>query len=86
MSENYEIRENSGTIFKNEAKKSDAHSDYSGKVRIGGVDYYISLWVKEGKTGKKFFGAGFKPINASAEVKVEEKTSKPDKDDDLLPF
>ncbi len=43
---------NRGALFKNDRKESEKHADYTGKLNVGGVDYWISAWVKEGKSGK----------------------------------
>ena len=44
---------NSGALFKNE-KKSDSHPDYRGSINVGGVDYWISAWLKTSQQGTKF--------------------------------
>lgn len=58
----YEIKDNTGSLFKNDRKASDTHPDYNGSAKIAGVEYWISAWLKEGKDGgKKFFSFSFKP-------------------------
>ena len=49
-----ETKQNTGAIFKNE-KKSDSQPDYKGKINVDGVDKEIALWVKESKSGLKYF-------------------------------
>jgi hypothetical protein len=43
---------NRGVLFRNENKKSEKHPDYAGSMDVGGVDHYISAWVKESKQGE----------------------------------
>lgn len=58
----FEMREGSGSLFRNERKEKDTHADHQGSCLIGGVEYYISAWIKESKDGsKKFFSLSFKP-------------------------
>lgn len=58
----YEQRDDSGSLFKNDRKEQDNHPDYTGSCKVGGREYYISAWVKEGRNGgKKFFSFSFKP-------------------------
>lgn len=53
-----ETKLNSGAIFKN-TKTKETQPDYRGKVNVNGKDMEISLWVKESKTGSKYFSASF---------------------------
>jgi len=46
---------NRGVLFKNDRKTEDYHGDYTGSIDIDGVEYFLDAWVKESKTGKKFF-------------------------------
>ena len=58
MAQQYEQRDNSGSIFKNNRKEKDTQPDYTGKALIDGKEKSISMWIKEGKNGK-FFSVSF---------------------------
>ena len=62
----FEIREGSGSIFKNEDKKSDNSPDYTGTIKVEGTLYSVALWDKVGKTGTQYHS-----------VKVSVKENKP---------
>ena len=51
MSKEYD-NTNRGALFRNDRKESDNHPDYTGKLNVAGVDYWLSAWIKEGKSGK----------------------------------
>ena len=58
---------NSGALFKADAAKKAANPkwpDYEGNAEVDGADYWISAWVKEGKSGK-FMSLSFKPKEAA---------------------
>lgn len=60
----YELRDNSGSVFKNDKKENDKHPDYKGTVMVNGKEMWISMWVKTAQSGKnqgsKFFSVAFK--------------------------
>lgn len=60
MSQGYQQKDNSGSLFRNDRKESDKHPDYKGNAKIDGVDYWISAWLKE-KNGQKYFSFSFQP-------------------------
>lgn len=62
----YEVKENTGSLFRNNRKESERHPDYNGSVRIEGHDYWISGWLKETKDGQKYFSLAFKRKDGTA--------------------
>ena len=75
--------DNSGTLGRNKYKKTESQPEYTGTATIGGVDYRIAGWVKEGKDGK-FFGLKFSIPQPKGEISAA--SSKPALDDDEIPF
>lgn len=60
----YEQRDMSGSLFKNADKASDNHPDYSGSCLIGGTEYWMSAWLKESESGRRWMSFSFKPKEA----------------------
>ena len=58
MSE-YQQKDNSGALFKNEKKETDSHPDYKGSAMIEGTEYWFSAWINESKTGTKYMKTSF---------------------------
>ena len=50
----YEMKEGSGSLFKNTRKTTETHPDYNGSIMVNGKEHWLSAWVKEGKNGKFF--------------------------------
>lgn len=63
---NFQQRDNSGALFKNDRKEQEKHPDYKGDALIDGVAYEIGAWIKEGRNGKKFMSLSFKPKQGDA--------------------
>ena len=81
-----EIKNNSGAIFKNE-KATGNQPSYRGKVNVNGKDMEVSLWVKESKTGTKYFSASFQePYVKPVSQEVINQNNAQDLADNDLPF
>jgi uncharacterized protein (DUF736 family) len=76
-----ETKNNSGAIFKNDKKTAETHPDYKGKVNVNGKDMEVALWLKESKSGLKYFSATFQEPYVKPEAAVVT-----DEQDDDLPF
>ena len=82
-----ETRNNSGAIFKN-LNATGNQPSYRGKVNVNGKDMDISLWVKESKTGTKYFSASFQEpyVKAVTATEVANQNNTQDLIDNDLPF
>jgi hypothetical protein len=49
-----------GVLFKNDRKTTDSHPDYTGNINVGGQEFWLSAWIKEGQRGK-FMSLSVKP-------------------------
>lgn len=43
---------NRGSLNKNDRKEKPTHPDYRGQINVGGTDYWLDAWIKEGPKGK----------------------------------
>lgn len=59
MSQQYDNTDR-GVLFKNDRKESENHPDYKGSINVGGVEFWLSAWIKEGQKGK-FMSLSIKP-------------------------
>lgn len=46
---------NTGAIFKNKNKTAKNHPDYRGVLNANGKEMDIALWIRESKSGNKYF-------------------------------
>ena len=84
-----EKRDNSGVLFKNENKDNEKKPDYKGSIMVDGNEYWLSAWIKEGKSGK-FMGLAVSPKDGQPPTgKVpygQGGTTKEGRDSEDIPF
>ena len=81
-----ETKELTGTLFKNGYKDTDTKPDDKGTALIGGVEYEIASWTKEGRNGP-FQSLRFKLKGARPEPRAETRRRPISDDiDDSIPF
>jgi hypothetical protein len=75
-------RDNSGVLFKSDKIENERSPQYKGNITVDGKDYWISAWIKEGKSGK-FMGLAVSPKEDYQPKQAPKKASFTDED---LPF
>jgi hypothetical protein len=79
---------NSGTLSRNDRRETDKQPEFKGNAEVGGVEYWISGWVKESERGK-FFSLSFTPKDEAHKsgMKDARKAAEPDDfGDSEIPF
>jgi hypothetical protein len=80
MAGDFQHRELSGSLFKNDRKEQPNHPDYRGDCLIGGQQYWVSGWIKDGARGK-WMSLAFTSKGAKTP-----QTPTPSFDEDDIPF
>ena len=57
----YEMKDNSGSLFKNDRKEADTHPDYKGTALLNGVEHWVDAWINQSSSGTKYMSLKFKP-------------------------
>ena len=82
MENDRQNRDNSGVLFRNDKRQNVKAPNYKGNITVGGQDYWLSSWIKEGKSGK-FMGLAVSPKEEYQPKQAPKKASFADED---LPF
>ena len=83
----YEVRPNTGSLFKNDNKATDSHPDYKGSGLIEGVgDVWLDAWINTAKDGSKYMSLKFKPKEARQEAPARGYAPAAADLDDDVPF
>lgn len=57
----FQQKDNSGAMFKNNDKTGETEPDYKGNALIDGSDYWINAWLNTSKAGNKYMKFSFSP-------------------------
>lgn len=85
----YEQKDNSGAMFVNDKKQTDTQPDRRGNAMIGGVDYWVSGWIKESSKGDKYLSLAFTPkeqVHDQGVKQVSQQVENKTLLDDDIPF
>jgi hypothetical protein len=85
MENNRQTRDNSGVLFKNDKIENERSPTYKGNITVDGKDYWLSAWVKEGKSGK-FMGLAVSPKEEYQPKPSERSKATSFDSDDSMPF
>ena len=77
---------NTFVLFLNDKQGNDKRPDRTGTLNVGGVEYFMDGWIKQGSKGP-FLSGKIKPKDAPKAKPAAATTTHPGKDfDDDLPF
>ncbi len=82
----YEMRDMSGSLFRNDKKEKDTHPDHRGSVMVEGVEYWLDGWINQTQAGKKYFGLKLKRKDAQPSTATSTPAPAPSDLDDDVPF
>lgn len=82
----YEMKELTGSLFKNERKTSDTHSNATGSCLIDGVEYWVNAWTKKDKNGNPWQSLAFRRKEEKPFVPPKQPAYRGDEMADDIPF
>ena len=81
----YEMKDMSGSLFKNDKKETDSHPDYKGSALVNGVAHWLDAWINTANDGSKYMSLKLKVKETRGEPKQGYAMPAADLDDDV-PF
>lgn len=83
----YTPKDGSGALFKNDKGGNESRPDYRGDLRINGVDYKLSAWLKKSEKGT-FMSLSAQPKDeqAAPQKSAPKPQRAPVDDSDSIPF
>jgi hypothetical protein len=65
----FELKEGTGSLFKNRRKEADTDPEYNGSLRLGGIDYYVNAWLRKSQAGKTYMALSVRPKQAPVDTR-----------------
>jgi hypothetical protein len=60
----YELKDNSGSLFRNDRPTGDSAPSHTGKLLIEGKLYRLAAWTRESNSGTRYFSLSVEPYTA----------------------
>ena len=61
----YEVKDNTGTLFKNFKKEKESQPDFKGDAMVDGIKKSIAAWKKTSKGGNEYLSISFSDFKES---------------------
>lgn len=82
----YEMKPDSGSLFKNDKRDKDTHPHAKGSALIDGVEFWVDAWTNTDKNGNKYQSLKFKRKDTQAAGNSWQAPADPFEDDSSVPF
>ena len=56
----YEMKPNSGSVFRNTRRRNDNDAAYTGSALVDGKEYWLNCWPKKDKNGDTWMSFSFR--------------------------
>jgi hypothetical protein len=57
----FELKDFTGSLFKNQKKTKDTDADYTGTAKLSGDEFWLNAWLNTTGDGRKYLSVKFKP-------------------------
>ena len=81
----FEPQDNSGSLFVNDQKQSANQPDRKGSIRVAGVDYWVSGWLKKTQQGQSWLSLSVTPKDQKQKPARQQRRQDDDDHSDI-PF
>ena len=89
MSEQQYDNEMRGVLFANRERTKDSQPQAKGSCQIDGVEYWVSAWTNEAKSGQRYQSLSFQrkdEVHAKGVAQAKEAMAPDNPMDDDIPF
>lgn len=85
MADNYQMKDMSGSAFKNNRRDRDTSPDLTGNALINGKEHWVNMWVKTDRNGNMWVSFNLKEKQPKQQ-QVRDDRSTGEILDDNIPF
>lgn len=81
----FQHKPDTGSLFKNDKREKETHPHAKGSALIDGVEYWVSAWTNDGKSGK-YQSLKFSRKDENRAPRAEHREPEQPDFDDEIPF